>query len=602
MKAVFRFLAVPFLLVVLGLALTGCGGGGDSYPVWFSGTPDSPTNVSVVSGDGKAIVSWNPVAGAKSYNIYYSTTPDAKATSGKIENATSPYTVTGLTNGLTYYFSVTAVNEYGESGGSAEESVVPSPIPAAPTGINVTAADGQIAVSWTAVEGATAYNIYYATSSGVTKTTGIKVAGAVSPRTITGLTNGTTYYVVVTAANDAGESAESSEGFATPTAAVSPPGIPTGVTATAGNQKVTIGWQAVSGATSYNIYYATNPSVSKTTGTKIAGVVSPHTLTGLSNGVTYYFVVTAVNDSGESAESSVKYATPTVILPTKPTDLTLTPGDTSITLDWTAVDGATTYNIYYATSSPVTKSSTKISVASTSYTVTGLTNGVTYYFAVSAVNSAGESALSDQEDMAPGVPARPKGSSAYAGNGQAVVYCQPVTYATSYNIYYSETAGVTPSSYTWKITGASNPQVVSLTNGKTYYFVITAVNAAGEGTQYSAETSATPSATQPQSPPSPAGVSVLAGSGSVTVTWYTCYAATSYNIYYLASSSANTATVIATGTKINVAAATFGVDTTQSYTVTGLAGSTDYRFVVTAQNAGGESAGQNSPKPVTTLP
>jgi len=88
------------------------------------------------------------------------------------------------------------------------------------------------------------------------------------------------------------------------------PSAPTGATATAGNGQVIISWNAVSGATSYNIYWSTTSGVTKSTGTKISSVTSPYTLTGLTNGTPYYYVVTAVNSYGESAESSQASATP----------------------------------------------------------------------------------------------------------------------------------------------------------------------------------------------------------------------------------------------------------------------------------------------------
>ena len=81
----------------------------------------------------------------------------------------------------------------------------------------------------------------------------------------------------------------------------SPPG---GVSATGGNGQVTVTWNTGSGATSYNLYYSTTTGITKTSGTKISGVTSPKLVTGLSNGVVYYIVVTAVNVGGESALSS----------------------------------------------------------------------------------------------------------------------------------------------------------------------------------------------------------------------------------------------------------------------------------------------------------
>ncbi len=85
----------------------------------------------------------------------------------------------------------------------------PSP-PAAPTGVVATPGDGQVTVAWTATQGATSYNLYWSSSAGVSKASGTKVPGVTSGHVVTGLTNGTAYYFVVTAQSSAGESAESS--------------------------------------------------------------------------------------------------------------------------------------------------------------------------------------------------------------------------------------------------------------------------------------------------------------------------------------------------------------------------------------------------------
>jgi mono/diheme cytochrome c family protein len=67
---------------------------------------------------------------------------------------------------------------------------------------------------------------------------------------------------------------------------------------------VTISWSAVSGATSYNLYWLTTSGVTPGTGTKIAGATSPYLQTGLADSTAYYYVVTAQNSAGESAASS----------------------------------------------------------------------------------------------------------------------------------------------------------------------------------------------------------------------------------------------------------------------------------------------------------
>lgn len=89
-----------------------------------------------------------------------------------------------------------------------------------------------------------------------------------------------------------------------------PLSAPTIASATPGDSSVTVGWNAVSGATSYNLYYAAGTTVSSTSGTKVTGVVSPKQIVGLTNGTQYAFAVTAVNAAGESGLSNVLTATP----------------------------------------------------------------------------------------------------------------------------------------------------------------------------------------------------------------------------------------------------------------------------------------------------
>ncbi len=180
--------------------------------------------------------------------------------------------------------------------------------PSSPTGVNAAAGDGQVIISWNSVSGATSYNLYWSTSPGVSKASYTeKIANVTTPFTHSGRINGTTYYYVVTAVNNYGESGESTQVSATPG---QPPPPPTGVSAKAGNKQVTISWNGVAGATSYNLYWGTAPGVKKGTGTKISGVISPYTHTGRTNNTTYYYVVTAVNIYGESSESSEVSAKP----------------------------------------------------------------------------------------------------------------------------------------------------------------------------------------------------------------------------------------------------------------------------------------------------
>ena len=276
--------------------------------------------------------------------------------------------------------------------------------------------------------------------------------------------------------------------------------VPAGVTATPLNGQATISWLAVTGASSYNIYWSNTSGVTPANGKIIsvaAGTFTPsYTQTGLTNGTTYYYVVTAVNSNGESAPSTQVSCTPAG---DAPSSVSATPGNGVVTLAWSAMPGASSYNIYWSTTSGVTPGSgTQIagipaSVAP-SYSQTGLANGTTYYYVVTAVNGSNESSPSVQVSASPAVtpvPAEPIGVFADPGNGTVTIGWTAIPYATSYNIYWSTTSGVTPGSGT-KIAGATNPYTQTVTNGTPYYYVVTAVNSNGESTA-SAEVTATPS-------------------------------------------------------------------------------------------------------------
>jgi len=275
--------------------------------------------------------------------------------------------------------------------------------PAAPTGVTATGGAGEATVSWPVVSGASSYNIYWSATSGVTTSTGTKIAGATSPYIHTGRANSTSYYYIVTAVNSTGESAASAQASATTNAAPptpTAPAAPTGITATGGTKQVTISWSSVTGATSYNIYWSNGAGVTTTSGTKITGATSPAVHGSLTAGTTYYYIVTAVNGVGEStpsAQVSAATLTATPTVPAAPTGVTATGGSKQVNVSWSAVSGATFYNIYWLTTTGVTKANgTKITGATPPYVHTGLADSTAYYYIVTAVNSAGESAVSAQ--------------------------------------------------------------------------------------------------------------------------------------------------------------------------------------------------------------
>ena len=177
-----------------------------------------------------------------------------------------------------------------------------------PAGI---AESGKITLSWNDVPGASSYNVYFSTSPGVTKLNGHRIPNAANPITITDIEPGITYYFIVTVVNELGESEESKEmshkvmgttGFID-FKDLSFKSMPDYKSLESEKGQVTLAWDNVPNAILYNIYWDYSPGVTKHNAKKISNVKNPHTIKGLKRGTTYYFVVTAVNELGESEVS-----------------------------------------------------------------------------------------------------------------------------------------------------------------------------------------------------------------------------------------------------------------------------------------------------------
>src|ERR1035437_418535 len=242
----------------------------------FTTAVGAPTNVVATAGNAKATVTF---------------TPGGIAATG----SASPITVTGLTNGTSYTFTVVATNASGNSSASsASNSVIPSTVPGAPTIGTATAGNAQATVTFTAPasNGGSAITGYTVTSNpgSITKT------GTTSPIVVTGLTIGTAYTFTVVATNANGNGlASSASNSVTPS---SVPGAPTIGTATKGNAQASVTFTApASNGGSAITGYTVTSSPGSFTGT---GTSSPIIVTGLANGTTYTFTVVAANAYGNS--------------------------------------------------------------------------------------------------------------------------------------------------------------------------------------------------------------------------------------------------------------------------------------------------------------
>ena len=251
-----------------------------------------------------------------------------------------------------------------------------TPAVPAPT-ISIKTENGKPTMSWPAVDGAVKYDVYRATSK--TGTYNKYYTTTNTSYTNTSAVPGTTYYYKVKAVAANGKTSDFSAikyitcDCAAPVATIS---------TSASSGKPTLKWNAVDGATKYEIWRATSSNgeyVKYYTTTKTS-----YTNTSAVAGNTYYYKVKAICDKssyGDSAFSAVKYITCDCAQPV----VSITTSSGHPKLSWKAVDGADKYVIYRATSSNGTFNKYD-TTSKTTYTNTSATAGTTYYYKVVAVS------------------------------------------------------------------------------------------------------------------------------------------------------------------------------------------------------------------------
>jgi fibronectin type 3 domain-containing protein len=415
--------------------------------------------------------------------------------------------ITGVTTpvaGKTLMSTVNATSGLLQSYRSVFQLQYPE-FPDVPTGLSAT--DGtptnMVSVSWFSANWATSYEVWRhtannsAAASRVAQPTDAYYADY-------NATPGVTYYYWVKAVNAAGVSAFSSpdSGYRAVSAppAPSPPTPPTGLAAGDGvsTDFVPVTWNAVSGATSYEVWRHTSAnSAAATKLTQVTG--ASYDDASAVAGVTYYYWVKAVNAAGASAFSSpdsgyrAVSAPPAPAPPTPPTGVAAGDGASTdfVPVTWNAVSGSTSYEVWRHTSANSAAATKLNQVTGISYDDASATAGVTYYYWVKTVNSAGTSAFSDPDSgyravpaspapPAPTPPAAPTGVA--AGDGTSTDFV-PVTWnavsgATSYEVWRHTSAISAFATKLAQVAGTSYDDF-SATAGITYYYWLKAVNAAG---------------------------------------------------------------------------------------------------------------------------
>ena len=546
------------------------------------GAPLAPTAVSGAPGNGQVTLSWTaPANNGSAINAYVITTSwggytrPAKIFLGGAVAAT----VTGLTNGYDYTFTVAAANANGIGPASAATTAITVGAPLAPTAVSAVAGNGQVTLSWTApADNGSAINAYVVTPSvsGVAQTP-VVLGSTTTTVAVDGLVNGTAYTFTVAATNANGTGPASA---ATTAVTVGAPLAPTAVSAVAGNGQVTLSWTAPADNGSAISAYVVTPFVKAVAQTPVvlSSTATTGVVPGLVNGTAYTLTVAATNANGTGPASAATTAI-TVGAPLAPTAVSAVAGNGQASLTWTApTNNGSTINSYVITPFVgTTKLPAKIFLAGTTQTFTGLTNGTTYTFTVTAANANGTGpASTPTAAITVGVPLAPTAVSVVAGDGQAsLTWTAPASNGSAISAYV-----ITPF-----VSGVAQPPVVlgspattgvvpGLVNGTAYTFTVAATNANGTGPASTPTGAVTVGA-----PLAPTGVSVVAGNGQASLTWT---APTSNGSAISAYVVTPFVKAVAQAPVVLSSPATTGV-------VPGLVNGTAYTFTVAATNANGTS-------------
>ena len=581
-----------------------------------AGPPLPPTLVTAVGAISSARVSWNASAANGSSVTQYTARSIQEPTKSCSTDSTlgvpaTTCVVLGLTNGSSSTFVVTATNLAGTSGlSNASASTFIGGAPDAPSAVEAVAGIGQISVTWTAPASNGRPITSYVVSSvqmpvktcSYTVPTGVPAANSCI---VTGLTNGTSYSFTVKATNALGTSTASS-----PSALVAPssvPGPPTAVSAIAGDAQATVSWTKPTSAgaviTTYTVSTVQTPIKSCTSSALFTAPATSCVVTGLTNGTSYTFVVTATNAVGTSIPSAASSSVRPFVAASAPTAVTGTPSDGQVVVSWTAAQavaqGVTSYRVT-AVGSPAKTCTYTVPNSGpvlNRCTVTGLTNGTPYSFTVVALNVSSTS--SDSFASTPvtpvGVPGTPTPVEVVVGNGSATVsWTKPADNGSVITSYTVTTVGLPTKSCTSSLPVGdplTSCTVSGLPGGVTYSFRVSASNAVGPST-LSAPTTAV---LVNDVPSPPTGLTVEVETGVGVATWNPSIANGSRVLSYQVSSVSHpelscTYTVPVAGLSAN------------SCRIEGLVRGQVYSFSTVAVSALGTSSVSAATDPMTVPP
>ena len=574
-------------------------------PLW-----PAPTNLAADPGNGQAILQWDTGdASITDYRVHWQATnsgatpeiSDVTAGSG----LTTTTTISPLTNGTEYTFTVQAVDKSGSTavitGLPSSATATPAPVPDGPANLLATARSQEVGLTWDGSADSTITKYQVSTGSGTNFADIEGSSAATTATTVTSLSNGTAYTLAVRAVNDSGKGPWSDNVTATP---IAKPDAPVNFKATRGSNggEVALTWDDPNNDTITGYQYRQKRgSGAFGDWVDIGGSdkdTLTHTVTGLSNGREYTFELRAVNSAGEGDASSDK-AKP---LWPAPTNLVATPDHARVHLEWDRNPGIARYRVDpEETSTGASAGSFVVSAGSGSKvrTVVGvpgnyLENGTEYTFTVLAITQSLDISLPAEVNETPVVqdpPAAPTNLSATPGDRQVrLKWDNPKDFKiTEYEVStdYNTTDGSGTFTYissshenttAHTVTRLSDDPATPLTNGTTYTFAVRAMNGTGPGAASTVD--AMPIAI----PDAPTISSATPGDGQVALVWADPgdTSITKYQVRRKVRNSADSTYTVWT----DIAVTDPNAPPT-GYTVTGLTNGTRYTFAVRAVNGTG---------------
>ncbi|MDB4342111.1 fibronectin type III domain-containing protein [Nitrosopumilus sp.] len=463
--------------------------------------PNAPAGVTATNGVTQANVSWNAstdLGGGTTlaYKIYKNTNGGAYTILAQPSGTGTTYTDTVVTQGNTYGYKIVTVNEAGDSPQSSPATVIIGTVPDAPTLTTVTPLSGaQHTIDWTAPSNnggfaVTGYEIERSTTSGSGFATVGQVGNVLTWTDPTAnLVLGDTYYYRVLAINQQGTSVASNEGSGL---TGDKPDAVANVTADAlVNYEININWTPANenfyALTGYEVFASENGATAVSVGTT-PQAQTQFLHTGLNSGSTYTYSIYATNSLGTSTISN-QPSTVAGDIPGVPTNLTVTPVVPSqIDVAWgaSAANGYTpTYTVAISTDSGSTWDETShTGLTALTLTKTGLVNGQTYQYKISATNTLGTSAYTaDVSGTAGDVPSTPVGLSVTTLSATELTFAWGIPNDNGYSLTGYKVERSDDNFATSTVLDANYQSNVypdtGLTASTTYDYRVSAINALG---------------------------------------------------------------------------------------------------------------------------